>query len=508
MIITQHLITSAGKNLTRSATRYLGKEILYKDLLASIARLSYLYQHEIGAGVRMAFVSRNSPAMIATMFAMTNTRSLVIPIDPDLPPADIANWLKESKATHVAVSSDLAPNVKELLAHERLNLPVIEIEKKQGGEYDTSYTAPPEHTPKETDPVLLLRTGGTTAKPKYIAFNHKQVIAAATAIRGQYHLLGTDRFLTTMSWAHPFAFVHGMLAPLMLGATCVIDHGLQNVEFLDFMVESRVTRTIGTPQFYLKMLIVCKNEKRVLPGLKSAVIGLGSLSPELNRAFDLLKVNATHVYGMAENLWTIAMQDATNPNGDIPFERGFVGKGLPGMKYKVVDDQGDEVESKGKRTGQLAVSSPSRMDAYMDKEKETKQAIRGTWLYTGDVATLDGENEELRITFVGRKADMLSVNGQPVNFHQMDLALKSHPAVQDAAAFMIKDGRDKSVIACAVVRKAGATLNEKQVMEFIAAKITNAPPPVAIAFTDQVPRDGGGNVNYSKLRGQFSGIAG
>src|SRR5687767_10255640 len=99
MILTQHLITNAAQNLTKPALRYLGKETNYKDLLASISRLSYLFQHEIGAGVRMAFLCRNCPAMIATFFAMSNTRSVSIPIDPELPPDEIIKWLKESKAT-------------------------------------------------------------------------------------------------------------------------------------------------------------------------------------------------------------------------------------------------------------------------------------------------------------------------------------------------------------------------------------------------------------------------
>jgi long-chain acyl-CoA synthetase len=507
MLITQTLITNSSKNLTRSAIRYLGKETLYKDFLASVARLSYLHQHELGQGVRMAFLSRNSPAMMATFFAMTNTRSVSIPIDPDLPPDEIGKWLKESKATHIAVSSDLLTAARDILQAERLSLPIVEIEKKHGGEYDTSYTAPPDHQPKEDDVILLLRSAGTTGKHRYVGFNHKQVSAAAMAVKTRYHLMSTDRFLTPLNWAHPFAFMHGMMIPLINGATTVIDHGLQAVEFLDFMIESRVTRLVSVPQFLFKLLVICKNEKRVLPGMKSVTVGLGSLSPELVRAFELLKVPVSHCYGQIENLWSIAMQDTQDPLSGRPFERGFVGRGLVGMKYKVVDPQGDEIESRNKRTGLFAVASPSMMKEYMDREKETKMAVRGSWLYTGDLASLDGEGEELTITFVGRKDDVLIIEGQPVQMSQIDAVLKSHPAVQDGAAFAIKDGRDRPVVVCAVVKKAGSQINEKQLMDFVGGK-AGAASPRAVAFTDVIPRDAGGNVNCYKLRGQFSGIAG
>ncbi|MGZ3698867.1 MAG: AMP-binding protein, partial [Bdellovibrionota bacterium] len=76
MLIAQQLTVNAGKNMAKPAFRYLGKETNYKDLCAAISRLSYLYQHEIGQGNRVAFYARNSPAYIATFFAMTNTRSV------------------------------------------------------------------------------------------------------------------------------------------------------------------------------------------------------------------------------------------------------------------------------------------------------------------------------------------------------------------------------------------------------------------------------------------------
>lgn len=509
MILSQQLILNSSKNLTRSAVRYLGKEILYKDLLASISRLSYLYQHEIGQGVRMAFIARNCPALITTLFAMTNIRAVCIPIDPEAPPEEIVKWLKESKATHISVTSDLLGKVREILQSERLSLPIIEMEKKQGGEYDTSFTPPPEQTPLETDPIFLLRSGGITGKPKFVVFTHRQLLHGSTAIKGHYHLMGTDRIHTTFSWYHPFILMHALLFPLMAGATVVIDHGLQAVDALNFLVESRVTRLVGTPPYFLKLLVICKNEKRVLPGIKSITVGLGSLSAELKRAFDLLKVNVSHCYGQIENLWTIAMQDTKEP-GELSegYVRGFVGKGLPGLKYKVMDNNGDEVEGKERRTGQLALSGPTVMQMYYEREKETKMTIRGTWLYTGDICRLEGEGEDLTITFIGRKEDLIDVGGEFIPFSRIDTAIRSNPLAMDGAAFSVKDSRDHLVIVCAIVKKAGTAINEKQVLDFCQGTLPSNLVPKAVAFTDVIPRDLGNNVNCSKLRSQFSGIMG
>lgn len=515
MILSQTLLTQVSKSQTKPAWRWLGKETLYKDALQSIARLSYLYQREIGHDQRVAFFCSNAPAVITTFFAMTNVKSVIIPIDPYLPPADAAQWIRDTKATQLAVTSDLLPQARELVANERLGIPIIEIEKKKGGEYDTSFTPQPDHVPKDTDTVLLLRTSGITGKPKYVAFNHKQIAHAAAAIKGHYRMGPNDRILGTLHWSHGFALLHGMLFPILSGSTVVIDHGLQALEFLDFIIEARVTRLIGIPAFFLKILILCRNEKRLLPGIKSITVGLGSLDGSIRKTYGLLKIAVLQTYGMTENLWTIAMEAlpsseaAESKKGEAPvYVRGQAGKGIAGVKYKVMDDSGDEVEGREKRMGQLALSGPSIMQNYPYLEKDTKNALRGTWLYTGDIAELEGEGEDLKIRFICRKADLFRVKEQRVDLNDIDVHIRAIQQIQDGAAFAVKNAKDKPVLVCAIVKKAGVQVSEKQILDFLAGRLSAESVPIAVAFTDEIPRDKGGNVNLHKLRGQFSGIAG
>lgn len=520
MLLAQTLLQNLSKNMTKPAWRWLGKETLTKDMLHAISRLSYLYVHEIGQEQRVAFFTSNSPAVITTFFALTNTRSVVIPVDPSLPQEEVAKWIKDAQATHIAVTSDLLQQARELVSNQHLNLPLIEIEKKKGGEYDTSFTPQPDNPPKETDVILLLRTAGTTGKPKFVSFTHKQLQNAVIGMRTLYRVMPTDRFITQMHWSHPFAFTHGMLVPLMSGACVVIDHGLQALEFLDFLVESRVTRLVGTPSFFLKILVICRNEKRLLPGIKSVTVGIGPLEPAIKKTFDVLKIPVLHVYGQTENLWTLAMNALPTDEGGkkegSAYVRGEVGTGLMGYKYKVMDDQGDEVEDTGKgaekgkmkRVGQLAMSGPTIMAGYLGLEKETKNALRGTWLYTGDIVEISGEGETLQMRYICRKADVFKADGKIVDFHQIDTVLKSVAGLQDAAAFAVKNAKDKLVLVCAAIKKAGVQVSEKQVLETISTKLTPELVPAAVAFTDEIPRDKGGNVNLHKLRGQFSGIAG
>jgi acyl-CoA synthetase (AMP-forming)/AMP-acid ligase II len=507
MLITQQFNTAATQNLGRGAFRYLGRDTTYSELRTTVARLSYLYQNELGSGARVAFLARNCPAFATTFLALANTRSVTIPVQPDLSPDETMAWLKESKATHVAVTSDLVSTTRDLFNHFRTSLPIIEIEKKHGGEYDTSFTPPADNKPLETDPILLLRTAGVTGRPKFVPLTHKQLSHAAASLRGAYHFNPSDRIYTRLHWSNPFAFTHAVLLPLLLGGTSVIDHGLDiGVEHLDFLIDSRASRLVGVPMYFRKLLMVCTAEKRTIPGTKSVTVGLGSLSPEVRKAFGMLKVGVSHVYGQTENVWTLGIQDCEEPS-DAPL------RGLPGLKYRVIDENGDEIPGREKRVGQLAVMGPTVMEkGYLDRERETKTSIRGTWLYTGDVVQLDGDGETLRLQFLGRKEDLVPVTaGKRTEFLQLapvDTVLRSISGVLEAAAFTQKNSKGERFVAAAIVKVQGSALTEKQILEACSKPLPPQLVPSIVAFTDSLPRDPGGGVHTARLRAQFSGIGG
>jgi acyl-CoA synthetase (AMP-forming)/AMP-acid ligase II len=508
MNLAQQLSVVAAKNLARPACHYLGKETNYAELKSYVGRLSFLYLNELGPGARVAFAARNSPAVIASFFALSNTRSMSIPIDVDRPPEEIIAWIRDSQATHVAVTSDMVNRMREYLQHARLSLPIVEIEKKQAGEYDPSYTPPPDNIPLDTDIALLVRTGGNGGAPKFVALNHKSLHHATISLRGSYHLQATDRVFTPMSWSHPFAFLHGMLFPLMVGATSVIEHGAEGKELLEWLAAARVTRLVGLPPFFQKLLAICASEKKVPSTLiKSATVGLGSLSPELRKFFSLLKIPVMHCYGQAEAAWTIAMEDSEEPAAGKP---GYVGKSLPGVKYKVVDANGDEVTGRETREGLLAVTGPTVMSGYLGLEKETKSAIRGTWLYTGDYVRLENDGEYTRLTFLGRKDDVLNGGeGKILTPDRIDPVLRAIPGVQDGAGFILQTAKGERVLAAAVVKKPGqAPLNDREILEHCKKTLPPEQTPQFVAFTDLIPKDRAGNVHRGRLRAQFSGTAG
>ncbi|HAR41422.1 MAG TPA: hypothetical protein DCS07_02125, partial [Bdellovibrionales bacterium] len=329
---------------------------------------------------------------------------------------------------------------------------------------------------------------------------------AATCLRSSYHINVNDRYFTQMSWSHPFSWVHALLFPILNGATIVIDHGLEGAEFLNFLIESRVNRLLGTPGQFFKILLNCSTEKKALIGIKSITVGGGQMATNVQAVFKRMKIPVAHCYGQTEALWTLSMQDTVPDEND---EFPEMHKPLAGMKYKVLDANGDQIEGSESRTGLLAVTTPTMLNRYegtsKDLEKATKGVIRGTWLYTGDMAQLEGEGETLRILPLGRKVDLIEVDGEIISMPEITAVLKSISGVDDAAAFVTLTGRGEKAIAGAVVKAATSTLTDKSILAFLQQKLHDSRLPRAIVFTDHIPKDLAGSPNYSKLRGQFSG---
>jgi acyl-CoA synthetase (AMP-forming)/AMP-acid ligase II len=502
MILTQALAQAGLKNPGAPAILDLGKTISFSEMRKKISQLSYLHQAEVGHGKRVAFLAQNTQITALSFFAFSNIGCPSIFLDPAETPEAIAHVLKELEITHLAVSNDQLSRANDLLRVYGLNVAIVEIDKKKGGEYDESYSPPPDHPLKETDPVLIVRHEEYGQPVKYIFFTHTQLYAASAAVRKFYRFAATERVLTTMSWAHPFALTHGLLTPLFAGVTCAVNpQSASNDEFLTYLAEQHVSRFADSPKFFYFLLSIAMTAKSRLPGVKSVTVGAGTMPKALRKTFGLLNIPVLQTHGRTEAVWTLAMED-----------REKAGSGslepLPGLKYKVLNEAGDEAPGPGFREGPLAVAGECVMSAFFhpDKamaEKASKLTVRGTWFYTGEGARLEGEGEELKIKALGPVGDLIRGSGKYLTTEKIDESARSLTGVSDAAAFVRTNDKGEAAFALAAVPE-GKGLTEAIVIQQLGQRLNGPQLPRSVHFVDAIPRDRFDNVNRAALQRQFS----
>jgi acyl-CoA synthetase (AMP-forming)/AMP-acid ligase II len=505
MVLSQALNTAAMKNPGAAAVLDLGKTLSYSEMRKKVAQLSYLHQAEIGHGRRVAFFSQNTQAAVLNFLAFSNIGCQTIFFDPADSVEEIVQAVKDLEITHICVSGDLLSRTNDLIRTYGLGLTVVEIEKKKGGEYDPSYSPPPDHPLKETDPVLIFRQQEAGQPTKYIFFTHKQLYIASTCIRRFYHFAANDKVLTTMSWAHPFAFVHGLMLPLFAGATLAVNpQSPTHEEFVEYIATNQVNRFVDSPKFYYLLLSICMSAKYMLPGVRSVTVGAGNLSKSIRKTFNLLHIPVLQTYGRVEAVWTLAMEDQEKSK-DAP---AATLQALPGFKYKVLNDEGDEIPAPGMRDGPLAVTGEAVMTSFFHPdrslaEKCSKNTIRGTWFYTGEIGRLEGEDDELTLRPFGPQTDLLRSGAKFLLPEKIDDAAKAIPDVLDAAAFVRLDEKGNPSFALAVVRQ-GKMLSEAGILDHLKTRLSGKELPNTVHFLDAIPKDRFDNVNRTNLQRQFS----
>lgn len=509
MILTQAFNQSAMREPGHPALVEQNTTVSYSDLRGRIGRLSNLYQAEIAHGARVAILASNGSAFVQTLFALSNSGNPVILLDPADSEESHMQDIRHLQCQAVLVTNDYSSRVAEMLKRAASNLKVIEIEKRRAGEYDTSFQALPDRPLKDTDPVLVVRQEDTGHDRKYCIFNHKQVIASANSVKRFYQLRPTDRMLTTMHWGHPFALTHGMLLPLLTGATCVIDPQSSGVEeFVEFLANNRVTRFAGPPKFYYQLLQYCLAKKFPLPGVKSITVGMGSLSLALRKTYKLMNIAVLRCYGRREAVWSLAM-DHVDEAKDMENAKSHA---VAGVKLRVLNEEGEEIPGPGPREGRLMAMAEMVASGYFHPDpkiagKGNADRFRGTWLKTGDVARLDGEEDEPTAAVLGRLDNMLNKDGTYLSPRRIDAAAEklANMGVQEGAGFVRMNRSHEAEFACAIV-SAGGKISEKDVLAALHEELPDEYHPTGIYVTDALPRDAFDSVNRMALQRQFSAV--
>src|SRR5260370_22728350 len=104
-----------------------------------------------------------------------------------------------------------------------------------------------------------------------------------------------------------------------------------------------------------------------------------------------------------------------------------VGRAVPGVKARVVDDDGRTLGAGD--AGELLIRTPAAMDAYLGAPEDTRAVLADGWFRTGDLATIDGEGW---VTITGRKRERIWRAGHSVFPPGVEAMLLSHPAVAQA----------------------------------------------------------------------------
>lgn len=330
------------------------------------------------------------------------------------------------------------------------------------------------------EPVLMLYTSGTTAKPKGCLHAHRGLLHQAGAFAGRLELRAGDRFWTPLPLFH-IGGITVVIASIHAGVPFV-HVGLYQLEQAIEQLCS-VRPTVAFPAFETIWLEVIGHERfteETMGQLRLvAAIGIPERLRQMQDAVPWATlVSAT---GSTESGGFLCLGSPHDPREK---RLATAGRAVPGMEVRIADPETGEDVPPG-TDGELLFRGPCRFLRYHEDPEATAASIDADgWFHSGDIVCAD---EEGYVAYVGRYKDMLKVGGENVAAAEIEDFLATHPAVKIVQVVSAPDARYTEVAAAFVELHEGASATEQELIDYCRGRIATFKVPRYVRFVEEWP---------------------
>jgi fatty-acyl-CoA synthase len=423
---------------------------------------------------------------------------VLTPLNVRLSAAELA-WILDDCVPALLVVHPLHASRADALAPKaRLDL---------GPDYENALARAPatqfDPGPIDEDTVCeLFYTSGSTGEPKGAMLTHRAL--ATHAVDSALTLGGSHRDVVLHTI--PLFHVNGWGTPhwvTALGGRHVMLERFDGREVLRLIEAEGVTRLHLVPTMATVLLESPALGSHDTSSLVQVTVGGAAAGPELLAALeDAFGCEVIAGYGLTEASPQLTKANTTRAHDALTLaeqraRRATTGHPNIGVDLRVLDDRDQETPWDGETVGEVCVRSNHVMAGYWRRPDETAEALRGGWLRTGDLATVDGEGY---ITIVDRRKDIIISGGENISSVQVETALCSHPAVLEAAVVGEPDARWGEVPRAYVVVRPHAVIGEDELIEWVRGRLAHFKVPRRIDFLPTLPKSGTGKIMKAALR--------
>jgi acetyl-CoA synthetase len=518
---------AAGPAADRCALRWINRdgvrrEFTYRALSAATNRFAnVLGTLGVGVGDGVFLLANRVPELHIAMLGALKLRCVVTPLFSAFGPEPIATRAKLGHARVLVTSSTLYRRKVEairpqldtlrhvlLLHDDALPLPPGALDLAQCmAEAGDRFTVP------ETDPqtpALLHFTSGTTGLPKGALHVHEALVAHVATARIALDLHAGDVYWCTADPGWVTGTSYGVLAPLAIGATLIVDEADFDAErWYDTLERERVQVWYTAPTAVRMMMRGGSAAARAhaCPALRFIASVGEPLNPQAVRW-------GLEAFGLPihDNWWqteTGAIMIANTPALDI--RPGSMGRPLPGVEAAIVRREPDgrlRFIVDPEQEGELALRRgwPSMFRAYLGDEARYRKAFSGDWYCTGDLARRDADGY---YWFVGRADDMIKSSGHFIGPFEVESALMEHPAVAEAGVIGKPEPTVGEIVKAFVVLRPAIEPTEvlkRELLGFARQRLGAAVAPKEIEFAASLPRTRSGKIMRRLLRARELGL--
>lgn len=420
---------AAATYKSQDAFRYkVKKEVVsktYEDVKRDSEAFSCLLEDLGMLGKHVAVIGPTTYEWVVSYFGTANSGGVVVPVDVQLPAADVCELLNradvtvlvydELRADVAAMAKELCPQIQHILSMQA-ELPAL-LENHQ-----KSFQA-------ELDPdklCAILFTSGTTGKSKGVMLTHRNLTDNAVCL--DMKIPSGTVSMTLLPIHHAYCFTMDILKGLYIGMIICINDSIMHVSknmklfkpeivlLVPMVIESIYGKLADTSGLIPKKMVA----KAAFGGnLRTICSGGAYLDPAYIEKFKEYGITILQGYGMTE------CSPVISTNLEWESKEASVGKLIPNCEAKTVEEE-------------IWVRGSSVMMGYYKMPEETAEALEDGWLKTGDLGYVD---EDGFVFITGRKKNLIILaNGENVSPEELENQLCRSPLVKEVIVSEQKTG--------------------------------------------------------------------
>ena len=457
-------------------------------------------------GDRILVQSKNCNQMFESMFACFRLGAVWVPTNFRQTPEEVAYLAKASGAIFMICHGDFPEHAAACVGIKGGPGDVIFIEKP-GNQPDfdaliashagqSVRPSPVDHD----DPCWFFFTSGTTGRPKAAVLTHGQMGFVVTN-----HLCdlmpGTterDASLVVAPLSHG-AGIHQLVQTARAAKTVLLaQERFDPAEAWSLVERWRITSMFTVPTI-LKMLVEHPSLAAFDQRSLRYVIYAGAPMYRADQKYALARLGPVLVqyFGLGEVTGNITvLPPALHDPEDGPDARiGTCGFERTGMQISIQDDSGNELAAG--ETGEICVIGPAVFAGYYNNAEANEKAFRNGWFRTGDLGHMDAQGF---LFITGRASDMYISGGSNVYPREIEEKMLMHPDIAEVAIVGVPDSVWGEVGIAACVARAGAKVDEREILQWLEGKIARYKMPKRIVIWDQLPKSAYGKITKKMIR--------
>lgn len=349
--------------------------------------------------------------------------------------------------------------------------------------------------------AMILYTSGTTNLPKGVLTTHGNIQAQISTLIDAWKWTSRDYTLCLLPLHHVHGIINVVSCSLWAGATVEFVHPFDAKQVFEIFLKGNVNVFMAVPTIYFKLITHFESESEKKKSVIAAqlkrfrLMVSGSAALPISVMEKWQKISGHYLlerYGMTE----IGMAISNPYEGER--KAGYIGKPLPGVEVRLVDENNTEV-AEGE-PGEIQVKGPSVFKEYWGKQEATQKSFTSDgWFLTGDIAII--ENGYFKI--LGRDSvDIIKSGGYKISALEIEEVLRKHPEIKDCGVVGIPDEEWGELVAAAII--SSQKMDLKELNSWIRERMPAYKTPRKYLFLDDLPRNAMGKVVKNDLKKQFN----